>query len=80
MNTSLTHTVAGGTNDDGAGVGFGDGGVEGDGVGLSRMYEGFVVGGAVGDPAPTHGQKRLLIKPEHLPDPWPEDVVEDKQL
>ena len=58
MNTSLTHTVAGGTNDDGAGVGFGDGGVEGRGVGLSRPYEGFVVGDAEGDPAPTHGQKR----------------------
>ncbi len=55
----LTHTVAGGTNDDGADVGFGDGGVVGDGVGLSRPYEGFVVGGAVGGDAPTHGQKRL---------------------
>ncbi len=49
----------------------------GDGVGLSRPYEGFVVGGAVGGLAPKHGQKRLLAaKPAHLPDPWPEDVVE----
>ena len=76
MNTSLTHTVAGGTNGDGAAVGFRDGGVVGDGVGLSKPYEGFVVGGAVGGDAPTQGQNRLLVKPAHLPDPWPKDVVE----
>ncbi len=58
MNTSLTHTVAGRTKDDGAGVSSADGRVVGDGVGLSRPYEGFVVGGAVGGLAPTHGQKR----------------------
>ncbi len=56
---SLTHTVGGGTKVDGAGVGCGDGGVEGRGVGLSRPYEGFVVGGAEGGPSPTHGQNRL---------------------
>ena len=55
---ALTHTVGGVTNGDGAGVGRGDGGVEGDGVGLSRPYEGLMVGLAVGDPAPIHGQKR----------------------
>ena len=57
---SLTHTVGGGMNRDGAGVGRGDGRVEGLGVGLNRPYEGFVVGDAVGGPAPMHGQNRSL--------------------
>ena len=72
----LTHTVAGGMNGDGASVGFGDGGVVGDGVGLSRPYEGLTVGGAVGGPAPMHGQNREPSSAAHVPDPWPEDVVE----
>ena len=55
---SLTHTVGGGTKGDGAGVGREDGRVEGRGVGLSRPYEGLVVGDAVGGPAPIHGQNR----------------------